>query len=143
MTALQVERIYPYVGAVLIALLWWWLLGSAFPKDPNNLLMATGTTSAVLVGFVATVMAIILSITGSPVFRTLRAAGYHTDLFNYLFEAIVWGMLFLVLSMVGFFIAVPDHTPWLFKALWVVMAGVNVLVFLRAFIIVFKLLKRA
>lgn len=142
MTALQFERFYPYVGALLVAAAWY-VLGCAFPKDPTNLLVATGTTSAVLVGFVATVMAIILSITGSAVFRTLRAAGYHKDLFNYLFEAIVWGMLFLVFSMVGYFVTTPEVTPWLFKALWVLLAGLNLFVFLRAFLIVFKLLKQA
>jgi hypothetical protein len=143
MTPLRIERWWPYGITVVGVAVWFWILGAAFPENSTDLMLATGPTAAVLVGFVATVMAIVLTITGSPVFRTLRKAGYHNDLFRYLFEAALWGTTFLCLSLVGFFVATEKVTPLWFEVCWVTVAMATLWTFVRVFQIVFKLLRQA
>lgn len=143
MTALALERWWPYALTAIGTALWYWPLNAAFPANATDLMLATGPTAAVLVGFVATVMAIVLTITGSPVFRALRKAGYHHDLFRYLFEAALWGMVFLSLSLIGFFVSTEKATPVWFEAAWVAAAFATLWTFVRVFQIVFKLLKQA
>ncbi|MDZ4057533.1 MAG: hypothetical protein U1D69_11340 [Polynucleobacter sp.] len=122
---------------------WFWF-GGKFPSDAGDLLAAGGTTSAVLVGFVATAKAIILSVAGSPVFKQIKSAGYHTDLFLYLYEATLAGVLFLLICILGFFVLEPEMLmPIWYRAMWVGAGSWALYTFLRVLHVIFKLLEKA
>lgn len=112
--------------------------------QPAALLGAAGTAAAVLVGFLATMNAIILSITGSAVFRQLRKAGYSVDLFRYIGEATTVAMTLLVVSLVGFFLVpVTGEMPLIYRIAWVLAAMSALLLFVRVFRIITRLLAKA
>ncbi|MBN9242508.1 MAG: hypothetical protein J0I98_06925 [Mesorhizobium sp.] len=138
------ERSWPYVGAVAFVCGWLYLTGgSKFPSDPLPMLAAAGTVASVLVGFIITAETIVLSLTGSAVFRKLVATGYAAMLFNYLHEAL-WGALgFLVISFVGFFSLADGIAPKWFAILFVAFAACSILLFVRIATILSKLLKNA
>lgn len=142
MTERFVERIWPYV-ATPICVAMWWFIGAPFPKPAGPLLGGALTAIAVLVGFLATAKAIMLSVAASPVFKSLKETGFTSPLFSYMFEALWAGIAFLVFSVVGFFIDSADRSlPIAYTAIW--MAGGTLAVFLYARItrILFLLLSR-
>lgn len=143
MKPITIERWWPYaIAAVMTAV--WYFGGAAFPMQPAALLGAAGTAAAVLVGFLATMNAIILSITGSAVFRQLRKAGYSVDLFRYIGEATTVAMTLLVVSLVGFFLVpVTGEMPLIYRVAWVLAAMSALLLFVRVFRIITRLLAKA
>ena len=100
MSSQKAEQYWPYVAAVLGTVSWYYL-GAPFPSKPDALMGASGTVASVLVGFLGTAKAIILSITGSRVFKKIREAGFSNLLFRYLFEALIGGMALLVISVMA------------------------------------------
>ena len=142
MNPLQREKYWPYAATAVVALAWHYCLYSRFPEEPNDLMLATGTASAVLIGFLATAKAIILGLTGTPVFKALKDSGYHTILFRYLFEATATGLLLLVLSVVGFFFP-KDKMPLWFDHLWVIAAASALFTFMRVVGKLFRLIEKA
>lgn len=141
MSALWRERLWPYVGGLAVLAIWYWF-GAAFPSKPDALMGASGTVAAVLVGFLGTAKAIILTITRSAVFRRLKEAGYSAILFRYLYEALLFGSLFLVVSVVGFFL--PENQPqkW-FAVIWILTGSWALLLYLRSTALLFKLVRHA
>lgn len=140
LTALRVERYWPYPAAAAGTFIWWVWGEMRFPQQPDNLLAATGNTVAVLVGFLAASKAIVLSISGSRVFKKLKETGYHNFMFSYFYQAIVLGILFLATSILGFFVSNPAAPAW-FKAVWVFLAFLSFFCFIRVVQILFKLLR--
>lgn len=141
MTALKLERLWPYVASLAVLLVWW-KYGASFPKNADPLMGASGTVASVLVGFLGTAKAIVLGLTGSRVFKVLKETGYHTVLFSYLAEALLFGVLLLVVSVMGFFL--PDNrAPLWFGALWVLIASLAVFLYARAINLLFLLVRRA
>ena len=143
MTSLKIERYLPYVLTAFATAAWQFLACAGFPDEPSALLASTGTAAAVLVGFLATMNAIILSISGSPVFQVIRAAGYHEDLFRYVYEATIVGVALLCISIVGFFVVRDGSSPWAYNFIWVIFSTCSIFLFLRVSHITFKLLKQA
>lgn len=143
MTSLTIERYWPYAAAIFSALAWL-SFGRAFPSDAGDLLTAGGTTSAVLVGFIATAKAIILSVAGSPVFKQIKEAGYHSALFLYLYEATLSGIIFLLICILGFFVIEPEiKMPTWYSFLWVLTGSWALYAFFRVLHLIFKLLEKA
>jgi hypothetical protein len=103
---------------------------------------ASVTVAAVLVGFLGTAKAIVLSISSSRVFKTLKDSGYSDLLFTYLLEAISAGILFLIISTVGFFLTGPEKHP-IFGLLWVLVGTAAVLLYTRTTLVLFKLVRQA
>jgi len=121
--------------------LWWFCLARPFPQASDGLLAASGGASAVLVGFLATAKTVILSVSSSEVFKRLKQGGFHNLLFNYLYEAIVAGMVFLLVSIVGFFINREPVTPDWFALCWVASGLFSLFSFARITHLLFKMLK--
>lgn len=136
-----VERTWPYLLAVTIGALWWFGFGRPFPNDSDGLLAASGGASAVLVGFLATAKTVILSVSSSDVFKRLKDGGFHELLFNYLYEAIVAGMFFLLVSILGFFVTRTPAAPDWFSLVWVVAGLASLFSFARITHLLFKMLK--
>ncbi len=103
---------------------------------------ASGTVAAVLVGFLGTAKAIVLSISNSRVFKTLKDSGYSNVLFTYLFEAIAAGILFLVVSTIGFFLAANEKHAF-FGFFWVLLGTASLLLYTRTTWVLFKLVRQA
>lgn len=139
--ALWIERYWPVIAAVAATSIWWWWGEKRFPSEPANLLAATGNTVAVLVGFLAASKAIVLSISGSKVFRTLKSSGYHSFLFSYFYQAIVYGIIFLAISIFGFFVTEAGVAPEWYKIAWIFFAFLSFSSFVRVVQILFKLLR--
>ncbi|KKC39526.1 hypothetical protein WH87_04860 [Devosia epidermidihirudinis] len=142
MNSLSVERYLPYGIAIVATLAWQFVGGAKFPGDPSSLLAATGTAAAVFVGFLATMNAIILSVSGSPIFQTIRSAGYQEDLLRYVHEATIIGVTLLCYSIIGFFVVSNSGTPWIYNVVWVLISTCTVSLFVRVSRISFKLLKK-
>ncbi|MFN3231697.1 MAG: hypothetical protein ACE363_06005 [Alphaproteobacteria bacterium] len=146
---IAVERWSPYLGAVIGTALWAWALGMPFPAPIDTLMAAAGTVSAVVVGFLASAMAIVLGLTGSPVFQQLKSAGYHAHLFGYLRSGVFGGILFLLLSLAGFFLPIgakpgefSDPITWFF-IIWILVGIMSLFLYVRVTLILFKLLEKA
>jgi len=142
MSALIREKLGPYLGAAIALAGWYYGLHAVFPPKPDNLMLATGTASAVLIGFLATAKAIVLGLTNSPLFHALKETGYHKILFRYFFEAVVAGTLLLVVSVAGFFFKEGDMPLW-FDVCWVAIAITAMLNYLRIVSVLFKLIEKA
>jgi hypothetical protein len=141
MKGIFIERAWPYVAS-LIALGVWWYFGAPFPLKPDPLMSATGTVAAVLIGFLGTAKAIVLGMTDSEVFKRLKASGYNNVLYSYLYEALTAGMVFLVVSVVGFFLTENQPHP-IFSAIWILTGIAAMALYLRVTSLLFKLIRQA
>jgi hypothetical protein len=141
MKSVYIERAWPYIAA-LLALAVWWFSGKPFPPKPDPLMGASGTVAAVLIGFLGTAKAIILGMTGSEVFKRLKDAGYTALLYAYLYEALFAGSVFLVVSVVGFFLAENEPHPC-FGATWVLTGILSLALYVRVTSLLFKLIRKA
>lgn len=151
MTSLQREQFGPYVVGLLVTAAWWFLLGRSFPADPSGLLSASGTIASVLVGFLATAKAIIMSISTSPTYAHIRSLGYGDQLMDYIRSAIYAGLVFLVLATLGFFIdwkatALTDLERigvTAYRISWVLTGAAGLALYVRVIGLIFKVLKKA
>src|SRR5215207_4867409 len=128
MKSLHFEQWWPYASAITVLACWALILGFPFPNNPDPLMGASGTIASVLVGFLATAKAVILGITGSEVFKKLKAAGYSNLLFSYLSQAVFGGIVLLVVSTFGFFFPRQPPPLW-FQYLWVMAAATAILLY--------------
>jgi hypothetical protein len=142
MTALKIERWWPYLASIAVFLVWWFLFDKTFPKTVDGLMAASGTVSVVLVGFLGTAKAIVLSISSSAVFQRLKASGYHHVLFQYLFESLTAGVILLIVSLIGFFLP-EDHPQRWFEIVWVLSCSATIFLYIRTTSILFKLVRQA
>lgn len=142
MTALKFEQWWPYPAALSVLAIWWLYFGQPFPKNVDGLMAASGTVSVVLVGFLGTAKAIVLSISSSEVYKRLKDTGYSNVLFRYLFESLTIAIVLLIISLVGFFL--PDSRPqeW-FMVIWVLSCSATIFLYVRTTAILFKLIKQA
>lgn len=134
------ERIWPYLAGGAVTALWWCGLGAPFPDNADGLLAASGGASAVLVGFLATAKTIILSVGNTAVFARFKAGGFTRLLYAYLYEALLFGMLLLVISIVGFFMKGPGLIMLGLSLAWVAVASCSLMLYLRITHLLFKLL---
>lgn len=141
MKPIYFERGWPYAAAIIVAGVWFYG-GRPFPSRPDALMGASGTIAAVFVGFLGTAKAIVLSISNSRVFKKLKETGYSNVLFSYLFEAIAAGILFLIVSTVGFFLKENAQHPW-FGFIWILTGAAAVSLYTRTTLILFKLVRQA
>jgi len=81
----KTERTYPYLLAILAALIFW-LARFSFPQG-QDILSASITVGAVFTGFLATLKSIVISLQGSKI-ESLRKTKFFPLLLCYLREAI-------------------------------------------------------
>ena len=66
---------WPWVGAIAVAILWW-VTGRPFPNSPDGLLGAAATVASVFASFLGVSKAIILTIKGTKT-SSFRASALH------------------------------------------------------------------
>ena len=124
-----------YLAAVmLIGGLRFWDL--PWPKDPGQLLSASLTVGSVVIGFLVSAKAIIVS-SNSRNIEHLRSMDLMIELTDAFAVAIYLSMAFIVLNTIGFF----DVTGRWFEAIWISI-GVSMLYsFKRITTILFRLVR--
>jgi hypothetical protein len=93
MNSLWIEKLWPWVGAVLVVLVWW-VSGKPFPEAPDGLFGAAATVASVFASFLGVSKAIILTIKGTQTYKALEKAHYTETLFQYLKSGIYASVIF-------------------------------------------------
>jgi hypothetical protein len=146
------KRTTTILGSHLMKSLWWeklspYILGTAaagvqlyldipFPKV-SEVASAALTLGAILTGFLATAITIILALEDLPVMSRLRETGYIKEILDYLREAIWLCFAFSIWNIVGFFVA--PSAVW-FSVVWMFLAIASAVAFKRFTGIMFKIL---
>ena len=124
------ERIYPYALSISAAGIFHYSK-AGFPTG-EGVLSASITIGAIFVGFLATVMSIVLTIQSARI-EELRATKFFGLMIGYLQEAI-WGSLaFCALSLFGYFLLSqpPKPLPFWFQDAWLLFSSATFLTFFR------------
>lgn len=138
------ETYWPYAFSLVFTFVWWRYLGVVFPSNASALIGATGTVSAVIVGFLVTAKAIVVGLTGTPVFKILVKTGYSGLFYRYILEAEIGGLSLLIISIVGFFVLSDSGlSPLSYKIIWIFVAVLSICLFVRVLYMLFLFLNKA
>ena len=132
------ERLYPYVVALVGAIVWYCISNKSILKFPSSdaILSSTLTVSGIFVGFLATCKAILISM-DSPVLNDLAETRYIDDLVSYISQAIWWNLVFCLVNVVGYFCQSTSY----FSTLWMFFAICALLTFVRVTRIMLEIFK--
>jgi len=142
------ERYLPIVVASLGAPAIYFSLWKAFGHRPSveglgNLTNGTLNLAGILVGFLATSLALLYALPDRRSIKFLRQAGALADLVTYLFgDIIVW--LMTAISALVIICIYKDLTESFFRVLmgfWIILPGCGVAGFMRSMSIFAKFLK--
>ncbi len=126
------ERLYPYATALAAAAAYW-RLTPRFPVG-EGILAASITLGAIFVGFLATVMSIVLTIQSAKI-EELRKTRFFGLMIDYLQEAIWSALVYCAICLIGFFLlsSPPANStpPTWFCVAWVFLSLSTFLTFLR------------
>lgn len=138
MTKLAFENYYPYLLAIISACIWYGT-DIEFAKS-DALLSATLSVSGILIGFLATCKAILISM-NSPIIARLKQTGYIQDLVSYFAQAIWLNIAFCLVNVIGFF---GDNikTTW-YPYVWILCAVCAAMAFVRVTEIMLKVFKNS
>ena len=140
---LFLEKYCPYITGGLSVIVWL-LLDCIYPDKINfpdkiNIISGTLIVSGILVGFLATSKAILISMDSSSIMDSIRESGYINELVNYIGEAIRFNLIFCVVSVFGYFI---DRTAYdWYPLIWIFFAVGSLSAFIRMKRIMLKLFK--
>lgn len=140
MKSLTLERWWPYASGCAGAAVWWFVLGKPFPSDANDLYATAGGAAAVAIGFISTAMTIVLAISGTPVYRSLKQSGYGKRLLLYLFEGVLLGTLFVLTAILGFYPR-HEHIVPIYQAAFVASGLTVASMFIRTAQLMYRLLQ--
>lgn len=113
------ERLYPWIFG-FAAGLFTHLMGITLPNDDSRLtalLSASISTSAILVGFLATIKAILMALPDSSIKTQLRDSGEMITLSSYLSSSMTANLIFCILN-IGCFFSSAQALSNLASALW-------------------------
>lgn len=133
---LTFERFYPYIFG-LLASTFWFELGLSMPEK-DSIYSSTLTVAGILVGFLATSKAILLSME-SRILTDLRESGYILDLVAYIGQAIWVNLTFCVINVSSYFDF--DKSAW-FGVIWIGIAVCALLSFIRVTHIMLQIFKQ-
>lgn len=121
----KIERCYPYVLSLAapVAVKCGWLSFSG----SENLLAAGVSLGAILTGFLATNMSLVLTV-NTRLMLEIRKSSYFELLLSYLREALWISLLFSAASVAGFFIPARASA---FSYTWIYLAASSLLTFYR------------
>ncbi len=117
------ERIYPYLFAGALAVAFWYL-HVAFPAGAD-ILNASITIGAILIGFLATAKSIIATLTTEK-WQRFKATLFFGLLTSYLEEAIYASLFYCIFCMVGYFVR-----PAWYGEVWFLLSMLTLLTFVR------------
>lgn len=141
------ERLYPYILAILaplvVCLLWFFELSPQSVQLAQIFDKVTGL-GGIIVGFLATALAILFTLPDGPAVRFLRRNKGLSQMVAYLEAAIGWWLLVTLISIL-MLLFLPDirRNGWLGWAglLWSYIVGVSILLFYRAARLIGSLLR--
>lgn len=132
------EAGYPY--AIAVAMFGATALGWVpFPHNAAALLNSVGNTTGVFVGFALSAMAVLLAFQGHEHMKAMRRAGAGKTLGRYMFEAALFSLLSLVLSVALTAVDKPLAVRWVY-ALWAFLSTASILTTFRVLHLLFKTL---
>ena len=106
------EKWYPYIvasGCAFVYIVW-----SRWMPDAQKvpaILSAVISVSAISVGFLGAIKAVILSLSSSRAIQNIKKAGYYEILVSYLSEAVTWSFIVAWISVLFLFIDLkPGNT---------------------------------
>lgn len=123
--------VYLAMGVFLLMLFWKKI---SWPQQADALLGAALTVSSVVVGFLISAKAIIISSTGRPM-QQIREMGLVVELVDAFKVAIYISMAFSVVCTVGFF----DDSSRIFLACWMALGIAMLYSFLRICNVLFRI----
>lgn len=129
------ERTYPYLFGILAAIIWI-ENGCSFPKA-DSILSSTLSVSGILVGFLATSKAILMSM-NSPLISELKKSGYIHELVEYIGHSIWLNLLFCTTNVVGYFI---NQESIYFSTIWIALSVSSIMSFVRVTHIMLNIFK--
>jgi hypothetical protein len=97
-------------------------------SDRSAFLSSSISLGAILIGFTATSQAILMTLPEGGLLLRLRSSGYIKDLVGCFVAAIVGGFVFVVLNLMGFFVAVLNsyfYYCWFFSSFYCVLTFVR------------------
>lgn len=96
----MLEKNYPFVVALFIAVVAYFLPYDLSGKNFAQILSSVITIGAILIGFLATMMSILITITGKRVIKRITALGASGRFTGYFFITLVLGFILVVFSSV-------------------------------------------
>lgn len=122
------DKVYPHALAVLAAagyaVVCWYYPKYALPKNMKDLLTASATISSIVVGFLATAKATLLSISHSKSVKWMKQGNQYQTLIDYFMTAVHYSIFTAVLSalMLLFdFSNLPQYARY-FVGLWIFLS---------------------
>lgn len=137
--SLWFEKWYPYLGGLIFSGIWF-LLCLQFPQKPEIVLSSTLTLSAIIMGFLTTAKAIIISIKGGKVWSDMHDSTYLDLLVSYLAHAIYISFIFCIITLFGLFFCVLSIS---YQLAWAFFASCTALTFIRVVSIFLRILKHS
>lgn len=125
------ERYYPYIIGIVVGVVAYNQTTFAMPTDASvctSLLSAAISFSAVLVGFLATMYAVLMTL--PSMIRRLSKLDYVDVVQEYFNSGIVIGLAFSMLNIIAFFGLELTEKP-LFISLWIMLGSMMFLTFFR------------
>lgn len=101
--SLKIEKFYPFLLASVGAAACW-SLAFVLPADEKEFLAAALSLGAVLTGFIATAQSILMALPSDTVMGRIRTSGYLNELISYIAQALLGGLFFCSISLLGFFL---------------------------------------
>lgn len=95
------ERIYPVLaGLIGAAGILWFNLGLSSVKKLDAILNSAITVSSIIIGFLAAMVSVLISISGKRIMKRIREKGAESLLTWYIREAIISGFIVAVFSTI-------------------------------------------
>lgn len=110
MTGLAVEKSYPWVLAVMIALLSTKMSPGLYPRIVDELFGHAITASSIIVGFLSTTQGVLVSISERPKLKRYMVSDYYPVFLGYMRHAIGMAFCLLLLSAIGTLIEPTANT---------------------------------
>ncbi|MCI4411967.1 MAG: hypothetical protein JHC38_09890 [Thiotrichales bacterium] len=129
--SLWYERSYPFIFAVLIAVSLHFSTDLRFPTDDSiftALYSASISLAAVLVGFMATMYAVLMTL--PSMIRRLSKLDYVDVVISYFTQGMIFGLVFASMNLFAFFSDQFAKTHEFFT-IWILSASIAILTFYR------------
>ncbi|WP_348700327.1 hypothetical protein [Duganella fentianensis] len=138
----RIEIAYPFLLAVLAAILWW-NFKPVFPPDEKEFLAAGLSIGAILTGFITTAKAILVALPSDSIMGRLRASGYIDDLILYLAQALYSCFIFSIYCLAGFFLLETNKQVLtkVYGVIWIFLGTFSAVAFYRVSNFLFKIIR--
>lgn len=139
------ERSYPYLFALMAGVLAYRFGTSNLYAGMENAIGEVVSASSIIVGFLATAMAIMMSIGDNPILKRLKEAGSYKRILGYLWAAAFSALALVAVSVVLKFASNTPHFDGSIRqwstALWMALAVLVLFSSYRSIHLIYVLLR--